>query len=272
MAPVGLHAAWRSWWMVVRLGMRRMIWSMQSLAAMAMVIGLAVLVLILRMMFERQEQTEFNVVFFGQRVLDFIYLRFLLPMLCLCYGTQSLGGDWEEKSLVWLLTRPIPRPMIYLAKYVAAVPLTVGLALGGLFLLGLAGGEPGRAAAFAFWPVVVWGSLAYLALFLFLGCAFRRSTVIGVVYTFVIEAILSNMPGLVKRICISFYDRCLLYDIAKEQGWDTYQGRPGISPDRIGFFVPVEGTTACWVLTGVTIGLLLLGLWIFSLREYQDLT
>ncbi len=272
MGMTGFWPLWRAWWMIVRLGASRMIWSMQSLAAMAMVAGMAVLVLIVRLMFEQRQEMEFHVVFFGQRVLDFIYLRFLLPMLCLCYGTQSLGGDWEEKSLVWLLTRPVPRPWIYLAKYAAALPLTLGLSLGGLFLLGLAGGTAGMTAALAFWPVVVWGCLAYLALFLFLGSWFRRSTVIAVTYTFVIEAILSNMPGLVKRICISFYNRCLLYDIAKERGWDTHRDGYGITPDRIGFFLPVDGTTARWVLAGVTVGLLLLGIWAFSRREYQDLT
>jgi hypothetical protein len=166
----------------------------------------------------------------------------------------------------------IPRPLVYLAKYLALLPWTVGVALAGLFLIGALAGAPGWLAATAFWPVILMGCLAYSALFLFIGSLFRRSTIIALVYSFVLETILGNMPGLVKRISIAFYSRCYLYGLAEEQGWHTIYGQPGIAPDAANFFLSVEGQTALGVLISLSVGLLLLGMAVFARKEYRDLT
>ena len=38
-----------------------------------------------------------------------MFLTFLLPICALAYATSSLGGEREERTLVFLLTRPVPR-------------------------------------------------------------------------------------------------------------------------------------------------------------------
>jgi ABC-2 type transport system permease protein len=199
---------------------------------------------------------------FTHGVLINVYLGFLLPVLCLCFGTQSLGGDWEERSLVWLLMRPIPRPLIYTAKLAATIPWTFGLTLGGLALLGVLAGPDGMLAAASFWPAIAWGTLAYLSLFALIGAWFRRSTVIAVAYAFVIEIIIGNLPGLVKRASINFYARCLIYDA----------GFPDIQPDKRNLFMPVDAATAVQILTLATVVFLVAGIVVFTRREYHDLT
>ncbi len=46
----------------------------------------------------------------------------------------------------------------------------------------------------------------------------------------------------------------------------------GLDPQRPGTYLPVNGTVALGVLAGVTVGLLLLGMFIFARREYLDVT
>src|SRR5262249_34684801 len=122
-----------------------------------------------------------------------------------------------------------------------------------------AAGRPGHLAFELYWPAVVWATLAFSALFLFMGAFFRRPAVVGVVYAFFLETIFGNMPGYLKRASISFYARCIMFDAA--QDWD-------VQPEKPSIYLPVDGTTAVWVLIGVSVALLFLGMWWFARKEY----
>ena len=115
---------------------------------------------------------------FAQRILFSLFLSFLLPLWSLSFATEAIGGEREARSLVWLLTRPLPRWAVYLAKFVGMLPWCLGFNLGGFALICLAAGEPGRWRLRLFWPGVVMGSLAFAALFHFFGATVRRPTVV----------------------------------------------------------------------------------------------
>jgi ABC-2 type transport system permease protein len=261
----GLDSAVSAWLWLVRLSFQRQWWSVQSLVAVILVLLVGVLVAV------RQAFVEWETVRFAKIIIVNLYV-FLLPLLCLCFGTQALGGDWEERSLVWLLTRPLPRPAIYLAKFVAALPWTLALTLGGLTLVGALAGQAGLEAVAYFLPAIALGTVAYLSLFQLLGAWFRRSTVIGVVYSFVLESLVGTMPGLVKRASIGFYIRCAIFDRAADVGLATQHGMPAVAPENVSFYMPVDGTVAVTMLVLTTIGLLVSGMVVFSRREYHDLT
>jgi ABC-2 type transport system permease protein len=190
-----------------------------------------------------------------------IFLTFLLPIWSLSFATEALGGERENHSLIWLLSRPLPRPAIYLAKFVALLPWSVGLNVLGFALLCLAGGPPGRLALQLYWPGVVWATLAFSALYLLMGAYFRRPAVIAIVYSFCLEVVLANMPGYLKRMSIGFYTRCLMFDAA---------GGHGIQPEKPSVFLPVDGTVALAVLAGGTAVLLVAGMWVFSRTQYVE--
>jgi len=188
-----------------------------------------------------------------------IFVSFLLPLWSLSFGTEALGGDREGHNLLWLLTRPLPRPAIYLAKFVALLPWTLALNLGGFALICVAAGRPGLQALRLFWPAVLCATLAFAALFHLIGAYFRRPAIIALVYGFFLETIFGNMPGYLKRLTISFYTRCMMYDAASAYG---------VQPESPTVFLPVSGTTALLVLLGATVGLLLVGMYVFSRTEY----
>jgi ABC-type transport system involved in multi-copper enzyme maturation permease subunit len=265
-------AAW--WWLVV-LSFRRLWWTWHTVAAV-LLLG-AVATMVLGVSFWRLHQRGewgWSAIGFSKTVLLGLYLGFLLPLLSLAFATQTLGGEWEDRTLVWVLTRPLARPWVYLAKFVAAAPWTFGLTMGGWFLLGALGGPRAFMAAASFWPAAALGTLAYLCLFQLLGAAFRRSTIIGVAYAFVLETLIGNMPGMVKRASIAFYARSLVYDLAVQVGLDQPAGdhRTGVVPDKAFFFLPVDGGTAIVVLLAASLALFLIGVVVFSRREYRELT
>jgi ABC-type transport system involved in multi-copper enzyme maturation permease subunit len=188
-----------------------------------------------------------------------IFVSFLLPLWSLSFGTEALGGDREGHNLLWLLTRPLPRPAIYLAKFVALLPWTLALNLGGFALICVAAGRPGLQALRLFWPAVLCATLAFAAMFHLIGSYFRRPAIIALVYAFFLETILGNMPGYLKRVSISFYTRCMMYDAA---------GTYGVQPKSPTVFLPVSGPAALAVLLGATVALLLLGMYLFNRTEY----
>jgi len=199
-----------------------------------------------------------DVLVFSQ-VLFSIYVSFLLPLWCLSFATEALGGEREAGSMVWLLTRPLPRPLIYLGKFLALLPWSLGLNLGGFALVCLAAGRPGVVALRLYWPAVFWATLAFSALFYLIGSAVRWPAVVAVVYSFFLETILGNMPGYLKRVSIGFYTRCMMFDVAAGYG---------VRPEKPSVYLPVDGTTALLVLVGVTVALLAIGMIHFSRREY----
>ncbi len=201
---------------------------------------------------------------FSQAVVFDVLMGFLLPLWSLSFATQALGTDREERSLIWLLSRPLPRPAIYLARYIGILPWTMLLNLGGFWLLCQAGGVPGKLALPLYWPAVVLGTLAYAALFHLMGAIFRRPAVVAIVYTFFVETFLGSMPGAMKRISISFFDRCLMISAA-----ERFHMQPPAAPD---IYMPVSGATACLVLTAGTVCLLIIGATLFARMEYTDLT
>jgi ABC-type Na+ efflux pump permease subunit len=199
---------------------------------------------------------------FSRWVVFLIFLSFLLPLWSLSFATESLGGERESNSLIWLLSRPLPRPTIYLAKFVALLPWTIGLNLGGFALLCLAAGRLGWFTFQLYWPAVLAATLAFSALFYLMGACFRRPAVAAIVYAFFLEVIFGNMPGYLKRISIGFYTRCMMFEAA---------GDYGIQPERPDIYLAVDGTTALAVLLGLTVVLLGIGMVVFSRTQYQEI-
>jgi ABC-2 type transport system permease protein len=190
-----------------------------------------------------------------------IVATFLIPLWSIGFATEGVGREREAQNLLWVLIRPLPRPAIYLAKFVALLPWCLALNLGGFTLICLAGGRVGLTALSLYWPAVLWGSLAFAALFHLLAAAFRHAAVLALLYSFFIEMVVGNLPRDMKRFSLSFYMRCMMYDEA---------GGLGIRPDNPLIYQTVSGTTACFVLAGATVALLAIGAFVFGRKEYLD--
>jgi ABC-2 type transport system permease protein len=202
---------------------------------------------------KKTDFTNFSGAVFG------VFASFLLPLWSLSFATEALAGDRESHSLLWLLTRPLSRPAIYLAKYVALLPWTLALNIGGFAIICAAAGRPGWTALRLYWPAVLCATLAFASLFHLIGAIFRKPAIVSLVYSFFLETIMGNMPGYLKRVSISFYARCMMYDAASSYG---------VQPESPSVYLPVEGFTAMLILLGLTAALLCVGMYMFQRKEY----
>lgn len=240
---------------VTLVSLRRLFWSRQTVVST----GLVMLACVGAMAWSRRRDP--TVERFVEDIVTRAQVSFLLPILTLCYATAAVAGEREERTLVYLLLSPLARPVVYLAKYAAALILSLAWAMGAFAALAAVGGAAGRTAFLEFWPAIFLGTAAYTSLFHVFGVTFRRATIVAIGYSFFVETFLGHMPGIVKRTAIEFYVRCILY----ERG-----AAYGIGPRFPVMFQAVPGHTAEWILALASLALLVVGLWIFSRREYVD--
>lgn len=193
-----------------------------------------------------------------------VYVSFLLPIFCLSQATSGIASDREERTLVYLLVTPLPRPLMFLAKGSASLLLALAWTLGGMTLICWLAGRPGMDAMRVLWPAIFWSTVAYVALFLLFSVTFRRATIIALTYAIFIETLIGNMPGIAKRLAVSFYTRCLIFDAGSVFGVSPS------GPGNADLFIAIPGPTAQTILYLLCGGLLLASLSIFSRREYSD--
>ncbi len=238
------------------LSARRMIWSRQTVINLLLLI-LATLACIAWSL--RSDPTPER---FISQILLPIYVAFLLPIFCLCYATAGIAGDREEGTLVYLLATPLGRPWIYLAKYAAALALSSVWTLGGLRLMGHAAGPIGNQVVAALgWPMLL-ATWTYVGLFQWFAALFQRATIVALGYALFLEVLVGSMPGIVKRLAVSFYAQILIFDAAGDLGVEPW------GPHNPAIFLPIGASTATAVLLIAATSLFLLGVWTFSQREY----
>mgnify|MGYP002779742669 CR=1 FL=1 len=200
---------------------------------------------------------------FSRYVVLLVFMGFVLPLFTLSYASGAFGTDRETRSLVWLMTRPIPRSGIYLAKFVGTLPWCVGFGVGGLALIGWAGGEIGRAAFALYWPAAAMGTVAFAALFHLVGALFRRPVIIGLVYVFFFETVVAALPGSLKLLSLTFYARSLMYNEAVAAGHPG-EMLPAITAQA------VSSQTAWAVLAAAPVAITLFGMYLFARSDYRD--
>jgi ABC-type transport system involved in multi-copper enzyme maturation permease subunit len=191
-----------------------------------------------------------------------VYVSFLLPMFCLCCATPSIAADREEQTLVYLLATPLPRPMICTAKYAASLGLALAWSVGTWAVLTQCAGPVGRRLFAPFCPAVLWSTVAYVGLFHLFSVVLRRATVVALVYALFLETLLGNMPGVAKRVAVSFYTECMILDAGAKLGLPPTVGR---EPELL---LPVSGDVAWTVLCVLGLIFFAAGVWRFSRAEY----
>jgi hypothetical protein len=199
---------------------------------------------------------------YSRWVIHLVFVGFVLPLFTLSYASGAFGTDRESRSLVWLMTRPIPRSGIYLAKFVGTLPWCLAFGMGGFVAICLAGGTLGREALVRYWPAAMMATLAFAALFHLVGAIFRRPVVVGLVYVFFFEAVVAALPGSLKLLSLTFYARSLMYNEASAADYPV---------DMLPAMTSAVSSETAWsVLAVATTGITLLGMWLFARSEYRD--
>lgn len=122
--------------------------------------------------------------------------------------TAIVGQEVEQKTIVYLLTRPVARWKLLLARYLASSLV--------VFLIGVIGAFVLSAVLFRGRPLtnellpsdleaMFLGAFAYGALFLLVSLFMVRAMIVCIVFAFVWETSVASMPGDLYRLSIFSY-------------------------------------------------------------------
>ena len=144
---------------------------------------------------------------FAPDMLDALVLAVVLPLIALVFGTAALGAEIEDGTAVYLLTKPITRWRILIIKIGVSTGMTLALILPSTVIAALItmGGDDPYGITAGFVVAVAVGATAYSALFVALSVRTSRALLIGLVYVFIWEAIVTNILDGTRWISVREY-------------------------------------------------------------------
>lgn len=149
--------------------------------------------------------------------LDGLVVRIILPLVALVFGTAALGAELEDGSGVHLLTKPIGRTTIVLAKVAVAGTLTAALVVPSTVVTALLltrSYEDGFGNATSLAIGVLAGSYLYAAIFAALGVITSRGLILGLGYALIWEGLLAGLLPGTQVFSVREYVRGIVHVVA----------------------------------------------------------
>lgn len=267
-APPSLLAASRR---VFDLSLGEMLWSRRTIF-MALVVGGPVILALIFRVIESFGMPALRVN--GTRVAGssvfgvmiwMLFVRFIVPVLGVFYGTALLADEVDDRTITYLFTRPIPRGAVLLGKYLAYLVCTVLVVLPSVMLTYFLIVPPSEIAG-TFRSLVLdlgilgLGLAAYGALFSFVGAWLKRPLVAGLVFIFGWEQFALALPGYLRRFTVASYLQSLVpHALPSDNALSMVQSLFREQPDAF---------AAVAALLAMTLGFLWLAMRTVTTREY----
>lgn len=217
-APLSLAAAARR---VFELSFGEMLWSRRTIF-MALVVGGPVLLAVIFRVVEAFGAPALRVngvrmaggSVFGVMIW-MLYVRFIVPVLGLFYGTSLMADEVEDKTITYLFTRPIPRGAVLLGKYLAYLACTSLVVLPSVmltyFLTVPFGQVPGTFGSLVLdLGILAAGLAVYGAVFAFVGARLKRPLVGGLMFAFGWEPLALALPGYLRQFTVAQHLQALV--------------------------------------------------------------
>jgi len=193
-----------------------------------------------------------------------IFVFHILALASAIFTTAIISQEIEQKTIVYLLTRPVPRWKLLTLRYLASVIVvsTVGIMCAVLASVGAYHGSGSNPLLVKDCVALIVGAFAYGALFLVVSLMFNRAMIICLLFAFGWETAVPNMPGQMYLLSIYSY----LQAIAQH---------PSAGANKLlGFLTSSNGdntlsaSTSYMAMTGFVAVLIGLGSWWFTNFEY----
>ena len=206
---------------VFELSFGEMLWSRRTIF-MALVVGGPVLLALIFRVVESLGMPAMRVN--GARVAGssifgvmiwMLYVRFIVPVLGVFYGTALMADEVEDKTITYLFTRPIPRGAVLLGKYLAYLACTSLVVLPSVmltyFLVVPFSEVPGTFLSVVLdLGILGLGLAVYGALFAFAGARLKRPIVTGLIFAFGWEQLALALPGYLRQFTVAHYLQALV--------------------------------------------------------------
>ncbi|MEY2469020.1 MAG: type transport system permease protein [Actinomycetota bacterium] len=181
-------------------------------------------------------------------MLDAYGIGLAAPVIALVLASAALGDFVDDRTLVYLWLRPVPRWQIAVGAAVASLGVAVPLVVVPMTFAGYLGaGDTTLALGGALACAIA--TIGYAGVFLALGFKVRRALVWGLAYILIWENFLARSVSFCAKLSVSVYARSLLSHIAETELPKYGAGTATAIIVPIAFAVLAVVMTARWLKT-----------------------
>ncbi len=252
-------------WAVARLTMRNLVLSKRTaLMVLLACVPVGIAVVLSYVLPDETRRGPNHTIFTGLFV--GLYLYFVVILTAIFYGTSLVADERSDRTIAFLLIRPLPREAIVIGKFltyaVSASAILVGsLAVTYSIFSGLDRDVESFRSTVPFMRcarVVVLATIAYGAAFTFCGATFKHPVIVAFAFCFVWESILPYLPIFLKKLTLMHYVQSLI------PNWQSEGGLLEVIAD------PTPPGKAVWTLLGICVAFLALAAFSLRTREYSS--
>jgi len=148
-----------------------------------------------------------------------LYIQIVLVLVTLINATSLIRDEISNRTIVFLVTRSISRGNVALSRYIAHIPVNFVLValpvtICYTYMGALEGGFYSNLDILSgYLLMILIGVMVYGAFFYMLGILVRHPLMIGLLFAFLWEVLLTNMPGRIPYVTILFYLRSIGFSI-----------------------------------------------------------
>lgn len=147
------------------------------------------------------------------------YLFFIVVIISLLYGVSLFNDDITDKTITYLISRPVDRIELVIYKYIGYLFSAIVVVIPPLVLTffivaakaGDIGGHMGLLSTYV--GVFILAILGYGAIFTFFGILFDRPMLISFIFMFIWEFTLASMPLIINQITFRHYLESICYHL-----------------------------------------------------------
>jgi ABC-2 type transport system permease protein len=176
------------------------------------------------------------------RLFSLYALGGIVPIASLVMGSSAFGDLVDDRTLVHLWLRPVSRPKLFGAAWIAALVLVIPFSVVAPLIALVVAGMPSKALTAAAASALL-GSMAYSAVFVSLGLRIRRALAWGLAYILIWEGAVANFGAGLAKLSIRLSTRSIAH-----RGFDGGSIR-----------FPLSTVSAVAVLVCVTVASLAIG-------------
>ena len=157
-------------------------------------------------------------------VIDAILVAGILPLVTMALATASFGNELEDKTLSYIMLKPVPRWKIALPKLIAPIlvagPLVVVSGAAAAYI----GLDSGFKTPLAVGVALLVGVVAYSAVFTWAGLITTRALSFAIVYVFLWEGVVSTFISGVRYLSVRGYTLAVMHGL-DETGLESISDR-----------------------------------------------
>ena len=145
-------------------------------------------------------------------LIDGMIVGAILPIVTMALATAAFGNELDDRTLSYLVLKPVPRSLIVLPKLLASIvvggPLLIASGVV-VTLFGVGGGQAALAVGVALFA----GTVTYATILTWAGLVSTRALGFALIYVFLWEGLISSFLGGVRYLSVRGYTLAILHGI-----------------------------------------------------------